>query len=630
MFTLLLLLAIVPLLLFTLDASRGSVGIDSGLMPIEPYTTVLRDPSGELDIEEVRDTQFSPVTSFLNFGFTDDAIWLRLDIPEKFNTGEEWIIQIGIPYFDTIDAYQFINQETLHYRKGRDISQRTKPYPHRDSLIPLSFSGDGETTVFLRMRSRDGTGINAHLITSDRMREQGMKAQFFFGAYFGVMISMAIYNLFIFFSLNDRRYLAYVMFTLAVTLNVAAHYEVLPQFAFRGDEWLNARFNLLSFCFAVIASIIFVRSFLMTRDGMPILDRLLRLSVVAFVGVGVYAVSVSYPSSKLLFVLLLPLLIIIAAVGIRALKARNDPASQYFLVAFGVFIIGVGLFSLRRFGLLAPAPLVNYTFMAGSIIETMLLSFALAEQINMLRIQKEETQNLLTKRIREHNQNLEQIKTDLEQTVRARTLKLRGSLREKEILLKEVHHRVKNNLSVIVSLLGFQILREAKGGRASDVLISGRNRVQSMALVHELLCTSEKMTDIDIREYFKRLMQHLQESYVDSAPIVVTQDVDEITLSMDTLVACGLIATELVTNAMKHAFRPDEAGSVCLRIKQDSIDVVLVVEDDGLGMPEDAPQNLGIKLVLLMVEHLDGRLEQDTGNGSRWILRFARPNGEES
>lgn len=611
--------------LMTASVSHAASGTS---LPIEPYTSIFRDKTGLMDFDQIKHADFKPVKNHLNFGYTDDFIWLRITLPAGGFSSDEWLMRVGIPYPDLLDVYQEINGETVRYDEGRSRSLESGPYPHRDIIVPVVINDGADTDLYMKVYSRDGTAVNADLETlSDFHKYDGMR-QLFFGGYFGVMLAMAVYNFFLYLSLRQSRYLFYVIFTLAVTLNVSTHYKFLHQLFTVNNEWLLPRLNMVTFCIAIIASIQFVRHFLSTFSDMKRIDKLLKLFLMIFGGITVYALYAEYPSSEIMFLNLIPLLVLIAVAGILGLRDKRDPASSYFLVAFGIFITGVGLFSLRRFGIFAPSPSVNFTFMIGSVVETMLLSFALASQINNLRVQKERVQSELIEQMQNYNRTLEQMKKGLEETVQIRTSNLQRSLKEKDILLKEVHHRVKNNLSVITSLLGFQIMSESKDEKsASEALRAGCSRIESMALVHELLCSEENISEVNIREYFEKLLSNLNYSYgSNSVEMIINCDVPDISLHMDILVACGLIVTELVTNSLKHAFKDGRAGKVTLSLHAVDGEILLDVSDNGTGLDSRFKENLGMRLVRLMTEQLDGEMELDNSSGSRWHLRF--PMGE--
>ncbi len=201
------------------------------------------------------------------------------------------------------------------------------------------------------------------------------------------------------------------------------------------------------------------------------------------------------------------------------------------------------------------------------------------------------------------------------------------SLREKELLLKEVHHRVKNNLQVISSLLNLQA-STVDDGKVRDLFRESQDRIRSMALVHESLYKSGDLARVDFRLYLDRLLASLFNSY--RLPGVTCRSlVDNLHLSVDVAIPCGLIINELATNALKHAFPHDRQGcvSVVLRSIAEST-LELEVADNGIGLPAGAAaepsssKSLGLHLVRVLADQLGGTLEVDGTAGARFRVEF--------
>ncbi len=199
---------------------------------------------------------------------------------------------------------------------------------------------------------------------------------------------------------------------------------------------------------------------------------------------------------------------------------------------------------------------------------------------------------------------------------------LRRSLGEKEVLLKEVHHRVKNNLQIISSLLNLQG-EELEDADAARRFRESQNRIRSMALIHELLYRSDDLSGIDFAEYVERLVQHIVNSYGPQAHRVESRlEIEARPLSLDCAIPCGLIVTELVANAIEHAF-PDGAGTVSVRFRSDDGRRHLEVRDDGVGLPPELdPEQaatLGLRLVTALARQLGGEylFEVEGGTGFR-------------
>jgi PAS domain S-box-containing protein len=211
--------------------------------------------------------------------------------------------------------------------------------------------------------------------------------------------------------------------------------------------------------------------------------------------------------------------------------------------------------------------------------------------------------------------------------------RIRASLEEKEVLLKEIHHRVKNNLQIISSLLNLQ------SGTVADpamltLMTDSQNRVQSMSLIHEKLYQSDDLARVDLADYLYSLVMTVYQAFLRTAPDSVRVDVDiaeGIRLGIDQAIPCGLIVNELVSNALKHAY-PEGEGEVRVIVQRESGQLCrLIVEDDGVGLPPatdpHTSPSLGLKLVSLLMRQLHGDLEVATprtagGRGTRFELAF--------
>lgn len=204
---------------------------------------------------------------------------------------------------------------------------------------------------------------------------------------------------------------------------------------------------------------------------------------------------------------------------------------------------------------------------------------------------------------------------------------VRASLDAKEVLLKEVHHRVKNNLQIISSLLRLQS-RSVEDEQMKNLFQESQNRVQAMALIHEKLYKSKDLACVDLGNYTLTLVEELMQSYgVQSSSIQLTVQLSDVYLDIDTAIACGLIINELVTNALKYAF-PDHQGEIKIqgRAIADS-QYELVITDNGVGLPEtlniQQTTTLGLRLVRSLVRQLHGTFSLDRNNGTSVTISFS-------
>jgi two-component sensor histidine kinase len=233
-------------------------------------------------------------------------------------------------------------------------------------------------------------------------------------------------------------------------------------------------------------------------------------------------------------------------------------------------------------------------------------------------------------RYREHLELLVKIRTEelqkeIEERRRAEE-KVKASLKEKELLIKEIHHRVKNNMQIISSLLSLQA-QKADDDRSLNLFKMSENRVRSMALVHENLFESDNLMLIDFDEYIRKLINLLIQSFsVDMKKIRFIFEVHDIFLNINEAIPCAQMINELVTNSIKYAFPGDRQGEIKISFDREDDRYRLAVSDDGVGLPEFFERtdqtSLGIHLVEALAAQLKGSMAIDRSSGTAFIIRF--------
>ena len=217
-------------------------------------------------------------------------------------------------------------------------------------------------------------------------------------------------------------------------------------------------------------------------------------------------------------------------------------------------------------------------------------------------------------------------RVETEKVNRRNEERIRSSLREKEILLREVHHRVKNNLQVISGLLNLQAQHITDPG-AREVYKESQNRVITMGLIHEELYQSKDLAQVDFAAYIQNLASILLASYGKEHTVALLIDAEHIEMIVDTAIPCGLIVNEIITNSLKHAFPEDANGEVKVDFRSVGDDTYqLTISDNGVGFPEDfdfrGSSSLGLQLVTVMTDMLGGTIELNRENGSAFTITF--------
>ncbi len=252
----------------------------------------------------------------------------------------------------------------------------------------------------------------------------------------------------------------------------------------------------------------------------------------------------------------------------------------------------------------------------------------------------------LEERVRQRTAELREANASLESSVQKRTAELANavralqaeiaerkraeqqmavSLEEKEVLLKEIHHRVKNNLQIISSLLSLQSEKIGSDDLARTFRES-QDRIRSMALIHEKLYQARDISRVDFAEYVRSLTAYLSRSYVTRPGIEIVIDIQGIFLDIDKAIPCGLIINELVSNSLKYAFRDGRRGEIRISLSHDDHSYILAVGDNGVGLPpgldfRNTP-SLGLQLVDTLVGQLEGTIQLADGGGTTFTITF--------
>ena len=203
---------------------------------------------------------------------------------------------------------------------------------------------------------------------------------------------------------------------------------------------------------------------------------------------------------------------------------------------------------------------------------------------------------------------------------------IEASVHEKEVLLKEIHHRVKNNLAIVVSLLNLQTSSVDSPESAVRALGASRDRIFSMAKVHEQLCESESLSHIAMAEFIRSLVSGLVSIYADDSRLELDMDLADVSLDITQAVPCGLIVNELVSNALIHGLPGVGAPSLLVSLRNNGSSIALCVRDNGVGLPDNleptGTSSLGLHLIHILAEQLKGEVHTENGTGTAFVVTF--------
>lgn len=295
-------------------------------------------------------------------------------------------------------------------------------------------------------------------------------------------------------------------------------------------------------------------------------------------------------------------------VGIAIMFELNGNRLQ-FLIHFSLTVFFLVVLNLTRDNLFFNAYLSEQSlrtmFFNNSIASTVLIAYFIF---------------VINKSNQDFNKHLQQIIT---QKDKAESV-LKTSLTEKETLLAEVHHRVKNNLAVVTSLLSLK-MDSVSNPYTKQVLLECRNRVMSMSLIHEKLYRTKDFSNLNFRMYVDELIEEIKKSYpIEDKKITINVVSQNIFLDLPAAIPCGLLLNELVTNSYKHAFKNTDSGEINISVTKKGNEIELIVSDNGIGFNANADDShsLGLILVESLTEQLDGKGAFIFSEGTKFVLTF--------
>ncbi len=370
------------------------------------YLYFVREPKDKrLSIKEVSATGFA--SSFVpvptnNFGFVNDVFWLRLSLKNESPFSLKRFVEIDFPFIDRIEFYEPLKNGYKLHLTGRRFPFGTRDIKHRDFVFVVSIP-PGTHNLFIRIETESAMFFPSTLWSPKAFWEKEQDAQFVFGMYYGILAVMAIFNFFVFISLQDSSYFYYVLFILffglyQMTANGFAYEYLWPQ-----AVWWNRHSTILFASVAMLSAVLFAKKFLKSKDVMPRLDKIMTLFIWAVAVLAGLSMFISYKIMVQVAVFFGAIFIsLLVSAGILGLR-NGQRSARFFILAWSVLLLGCMILILRNIGLLGANFFVLYAIQFGSVFDVVLLSFALADRINELRRDRE----LAFQQIMAHKQQIE-------------------------------------------------------------------------------------------------------------------------------------------------------------------------------------------------------------------------------
>lgn len=391
-----------------------------------------------LSFQEVRQASFTPVEHDVpNFGISNSTFWIRVNIKNE-TQAEDFVIQVSQPILDFVEFYYLEADSVRSLELGEHKNFDDRWYYDPNYMLPFTLQNGKEISIYVKVKAKENVQVPMSLGTRQAMLETSKRKDMYSGIYLGIMFVMLLYNCFIFISTRDKSYLYYVLYLFFVILTQSSIQGYSFQYFWPSIPWLAVYNSFLFPSLVGITGMQFMRVFLHTDEHAKSFKYILYvLSGFYLIGTGLSFMGLYSASFYLIETCAIVASISMMTVAIRRARTGDRPAF-FFTIAWSVFLLGVGLYVMKDFGILPYNNFTYYMMPVGSAIEVMLLSFALADRINLLKKEKEASQEEALRVSKENERIIREQNSYLEQKVHERTIELQETNEELVVTLNHL------------------------------------------------------------------------------------------------------------------------------------------------------------------------------------------------
>lgn len=569
------------------------------------------DDSKTLTIKEITNNQVDFIdanNAIKKFGYSPNFnVWVKFTIHNSENKPISKILEFDNSLVTNIVLYEnnlLINKEGLINKK---IDRKTV-----NPTFLINLDKNETKTYYMEVYSKKTSlTLKLNLYSYDDFYSKEILHQIILSLFFGAMIILALYNLFIYFMIKDISYFYYVAYIATLVLHHSLYVGFANLYLFNSDL-MKYIVDYAAFFIAlpVLFLALFSKSFLQTVQYRKI-NIVLNLLIAILVLSILFFIFTDYLEK---YRRLIPITVMIYLFGITVyLFIKKNTQAKLILFGWSAILFATLVMYLSNEGIISVDLSSYYVVEISFILEALVFSIALANRIKRLQ---EERNKIQTKLIEEQKDT----EVKLNNLVAKKTNKLEIALEEKEVLLRELNHRVKNNMQTIISLIRLQN-DEIQDTKINMLLSTIQNRISAMSHLHELLYRKDTITFVNAYEYFERIVFEIQQSF--EHEIEVEYDTN-CTLSAESAIYCGLIINELLTNSFKHAFGKNESGFIKIDFFKNDNEYSLIYSDNGKGYDSTIKkESLGLILIeTLTKKQLKAKLDINSTNGVKVKIKW--------
>jgi len=578
---------------------------------IQISTTILTAPNNITLADVKKSNEFQEfTTNHINLGFdAKTSIWLKVRLKNLSNKNLKRYLVIDNPllekvfFFDKKDNFKTHKSGMLYIDKQKEgifPSYELSIEPQKSRLVYIHIQ-NSTTTLQFGFRLKD----------EQTFRSEDEVKEFYIILFIGLLSAFVIYSLFLYMYTFDSSYYLYSFYLVTLMFQQLTYIGFLPLYAPAGFVHIDNLMVVPKVSIMIVAAALFAKKFLKMKQ-FPRLNKTYNIFITVLI------VQMPFFGTQLLYIPEITVFLGLLFIGFNTYSGfyvyfSGNKQARFFIVGWLFLFVGYLLMIFDALGIFSVMHNFPELILWITVIEAMFLMLAFVDKLNILTSQK----NDLDKKLFDE---LSSRQKTIEKEVIQRTDDLETALQERVVLFRELHHRVKNNLQMILSIIRLQRF-DLKDEHISSEFEKLENRIKAISKTHEMLCESNDIVEINMSEYIDELCEDLSDSI--DYDIKFKLDISA-TMLLRQAVYVGLVINELVSNSIKHAFKKD-GGTVFVNLIKEKDEYRLDIGDSGEGYDIKLIDNdrLGLKLInSLVTEQLDGTIKMQKEENFKYIIKF--------
>lgn len=568
-----------------LNAQTFALDEDDTKVSILEHSKMYIDTTSSMSFEEVKKKEFkSTNTNYLKLGYTPNTLWVKFSVKNDSNKKIKRYLTLTNNMLDIIELYTKQNDGT--FKKETQGLLHNKSDWHKGIYLFSNFEivfkpNESKDFYYMTHSLSSANYFKLYLKDSINLFKDELKYQLVESLFIGAMLALFIYNIFIFIFTKNKAYLYYLLYFFFITFNHASYSSMSTYFTPNEYAHIEAYLATYYIGFSNIFALLFIHNILeikrykklsLTIYSLILINTI--LMVISLLGFNL----IEYASLLIFFSMFILLFTCIYS------YIKKHHQAKYILVGWSINVIGIFMLFFKDYGVWTIIDTLPYFYEVCTFSEAILFSVALASKLN-------------------------------------KTKELENSLKTNEILTRELHHRVKNNMQFIILMYRLK-LANLTNEKIDEKLKETEGSIQAMSKTHEILYNQKDLESIDTKLYFKNLIDELKRSF-HTKNIKINLHI-QTNLDTQQAIYCGIILNELITNSFKYAFASNK-GEIEISLSKENQNHKFTINDNGIGFnyKDKSFDSFGLSFVTAMVEdELKGKIEFKNANGTKVKINF--------